>query len=641
MTGLLAVTQRELTEKRRVLVAALVGGALPWLAPLLPGWPTGEVAEMRFWLAVAVAAGFGVGLAIMIGSTMISGELRARRFGFHLARPLSAGSVWFGKLLAGVLLVVSVVALTCLPTILLGGSGGEILTLRFAKIAFNILIGAVGLLAASHAVATMISSRSPLIALDLVAFVLVGFAFLIAGWPLTYAKLTWVPRAGALLALVLAGLAQVACGRSDTRRGHLALSGTLWGVLGTLAFATLGFAAWFNAATPADLVSVTGSTCAPRGPWISVVGRVAHRGGIDQSFLLDTKSGLFLRTGIRHYLPDLAFSADGTRAVYKGKTDGGRPSASFAVWMVDLGGNENVPRTMFTKIFTDHTWGSLRLSADGDRLAVWDENTLAVYDLPSGKQVVAVKLAAKATQRRWGFVSPQRIRLVSWSYPDPKADRGDVHIDELDIESRRLVTVGRTIGFRTGGYLLGAFDPANNRMISQVSEDGAQLLTLHDAVADRRLATLARNQKGLSWTNLFLADGRIALGMVEDGRAKLLLFTPQGAPIEPVDLGPAQRAAVGPQLAANQLFVRIAADRLGDQSTNTTLLVDLSTGRATPLLPGYVPATTPGWLPDIAGQPELGSPASRLFETPQGGLAELDSTTLAFRPVLSLQGHLR
>ena len=75
MKGALLVAWREIAERRSVLAAALVAGLLAFASPLLPGVMTGRAAEARDAMALSVALGFGLLVALMVGASVVGRDL--------------------------------------------------------------------------------------------------------------------------------------------------------------------------------------------------------------------------------------------------------------------------------------------------------------------------------------------------------------------------------------------------------------------------------------------------------------------------------------------------------------------------------------------------------------------------------------
>ncbi|HEX2757519.1 MAG TPA: hypothetical protein VHP60_03365, partial [Thermoanaerobaculia bacterium] len=103
MKGTLAVAAREIAERRLLFLGALVVGLLPlgvFLIPVLRGNPR----EARSVAVLLVAATITVAFPLVFGATILVGDIAQKRLGFYFSRPLTAASIWAGKLLGALLI---------------------------------------------------------------------------------------------------------------------------------------------------------------------------------------------------------------------------------------------------------------------------------------------------------------------------------------------------------------------------------------------------------------------------------------------------------------------------------------------------------------------------------------------------------
>jgi hypothetical protein len=109
VSGLLLMAWREMEEHRKLLPASLLVGFAPFVILAL-GAP---------WARASVTTGvvslLALVVALILGFTMVSGELAAGRHGFFFARPLAWWQIWGGKLLAGLLLALGSGILAAIP----------------------------------------------------------------------------------------------------------------------------------------------------------------------------------------------------------------------------------------------------------------------------------------------------------------------------------------------------------------------------------------------------------------------------------------------------------------------------------------------------------------------------------------------
>src|SRR5678815_2403005 len=100
MRGLLALMQREISERRRVLLAAALGATIPFLVPVARGLHGTDAREARETTAVFLALGFAAVLSLALGWSVLSRDLADGRISFYFSRPLPGVAIWAGKIAA-------------------------------------------------------------------------------------------------------------------------------------------------------------------------------------------------------------------------------------------------------------------------------------------------------------------------------------------------------------------------------------------------------------------------------------------------------------------------------------------------------------------------------------------------------------
>jgi hypothetical protein len=643
MRGFLAVAERELRERWAVFPAALAAGLVALAAPLLP-WLPGEGFRDRCGvMALVLGTALAAGLAVSFGASMIGRDLRERRLGFYLARPIGVAALWFGKLAAGWLLVVGAAVLTLLPAVLVGALPGALLAReRVPLLAAAAAVVALFLLLLAHAAAFVVRSRSPLAVLDVALLLVVAAA--VAATALRLARACAWPgvergllalAALVVLALLAAGWAQVAVGRIDARRGHRALALGLWGVLVVAAALFAVYGLWFLAVTPRDLKSVVPLRVAARGPWLAVTGRVPGRGSYEPAFLLDAISGRhFTLTAGPTYFPEVAFSADGTRAAWVA-WDGLGHAAPAEVETLDLAdrGAQPVGTTIFP-MSREGYFGDLTLSADGGRLAVRDGRMLSVYEVASGRLLLSVRCPDSVEVALMSFLAPGRVRIVGLPLPERNVERGDLSIVELDVLGRKLRETGRVADVdRSALFFLQGL--AGTTLLVRDRRNEATTFTLCDASTGAPLAALASCRPAASCQGRKLADGRVVVGEAGPGGAEVRVFSPSGVAERVIPLLPARVIRLGLEPAVGRLVVALAPERLAGWADSATLVVDLARGTWKLLGSGYRPAGWYWWFSRTAVAPE--SVASRLLIAPDRSLVLLDPSTDTFRTVVEVR----
>ena len=122
MNSTMIIARRELSEKRFVFVAAGAFLLLALIVPLMPGVRAGERVGALMLTSLGFASIFSIGLAAILGATIIGRELSDGRLSFYFSKPVPATSVWWGKLVAAAALIVICFAIIGLPAFLSGGS---------------------------------------------------------------------------------------------------------------------------------------------------------------------------------------------------------------------------------------------------------------------------------------------------------------------------------------------------------------------------------------------------------------------------------------------------------------------------------------------------------------------------------------
>jgi hypothetical protein len=637
MRATLAVAAREIAERKLVLLGALLVGLIPLAIPLLPGLGGPHARDVRFVSALFLSLTITFAFPLLFGATVLVSDITHKRFAFYFSRPLPAASIWAGKLLAVLVVSVSGACLAAIPTVLFDGKRAFAAFDTSGSATAYFLLTTVLLLVGAHTVSSMVRLRSTWIVLDffLAALFAVAIAlslrslFLAGFWNLYDLNhspewLAWWLTAPLIATLLAASYVQVADGRTDAGRSHGALSATLWGLMTLLALPLAGLAWWVNAATPKDLVAISSIQLAQRGAWVSISGRLRARGSAEASFLYDTGSGRFIKRPVLEG-EGVAFSADGTRAVWlQGTPRFFEWSRAGVLRIAALDATE--PAAIVSDVETN-IWAQLALSPSGRRLAVFDGNILAAYEVsdPSHpRQLLAFRV--EKTSRSIAFVGEDTVRLLPRPYSTP--NRRDIAPRELEIEeisllSKKSVVIGRierdTVAnlriSADGRYLVGTMD---------------RRLTLRDGRTGALLATLSEDLETPKIR--FLSGDRIVVAGVANRKAILKIFLEgERTPLLPVDLGPAASVILGGEIAPGRIAVALNLFRRNEEGARKAwklAVVDISAGRVVSSVDGLIPADRFGWwFSPVMPPAETGSPASHLFLDADGALVRLDPAT--------------
>jgi hypothetical protein len=624
MSGFVAVTWREIAERRKILYAAAAAALIPLILPAIRRLSPNEVAEARGWTALMTATAFAVGLCIALGSSLLVPRIATRRIAFDLARPLSAAAIWFGSMAATAALALASAAIIWIPARLAGArnvAGELVKNPTLGRVTLLILFAALLVLfAVAHGGTLIVRSRSPWLAVDaiLCAACILAIGATVSRLPERFAL---GPRLACLLGIaVVAGAAFVAGGYASIERGrteapaaHGALSTVLWAVLVPAVVAAYAYASWVMAASPGDLPASPGGFSvepAASGPWVRAAGSARHA---DAYFLLDTASGRFVRAQTPDWR-EPALSRDGRRAAWIEAEERGGP---YPVRMLHLDEPRAVP--VVTRILMSTYPSLLVLSPDGSRLATWEQGILSIHDVDVQRTLASVKVPVGEKESLSGvFVGPDAFRLFR------RGDRA-VEILELGVATRSLKTRGR-IEASAGLRFLSA-DPEGARLVTL--EGAEPRARLYDAANGSLLASLADGPSDSRWP-VFLPDRRIVVSEKNAKVRVLRVFGPDGSAQKTIELPAMDALSFGGEASPGLLCLGFGdATEGGAPFQYKAWLVGLDDGSLRKI------ADDLGPLHLRQATPDLGSEATKLFYGPgQRSLVRLDPVTGERRVVL-------
>ena len=602
MRKLLAVAARELRERWILFPASLASGFFPLVLPAF-GVRRGDAAFVGVFGAASLAAA----AAVVIGSSMLARDAADGRLGFLFSRPLPWGTIWGGKWLAALVLVVSSGILAAIPWTAafplssLGGRHGDswlraALDGPGAAPLFVIVVLGVGL---ANFSATAFRSRSPWLVLDLVLLLAALWAtrryvaplwlYGVLGkeqWSLTLALLLLA------LGLLVGSVAQVAVGRTDLRRAHRALSLAFWAVIGLSLAVAAGYWLWVRSAGP-DAVRVHAVTRDAAGRWIYVEGSGPHRGWYPHGFLIDTTTGGYLARpglddGLERFAVGMLFSTDGRFGALSGAAGGGA-----ALKLLDL--REAAPRVTEVRLESSPppTWRTrFALSPSASSVFVVHESGASLYALPSGRRVATTTILPgwRPAAARYLAEGAARAWLVpSDDIPGARRARAEMRVVDLAVD-------GASSG--TTFPLTAAIDPMSGLRAVLPDADGRRILTsdaglhLRDGATGDLVASLVEGPGVIP--ALFLADGRIVVeGRGGDGEPPsahphLWVFDRVGTKLADFELplGPCV-LGTGPEVAPGRVVVSCFRSPFPSDASR---VVDLASGGVVDTLPGLQPA---------------------------------------------------
>jgi hypothetical protein len=633
--GVLIVAAREISERKRIFLAAAVASLLPFLAPLLPNIAHGDVSQARAVLAMIFLVAFGIGTAIVLGSTILVRDLAERRFSFFFSRPISSLAIWGGKILAAFLLASGAALLCALPTWIAAPGTGlverslapVVTTFGLGGLFFGGLLLFVGLF---HAAAVSIRSRSPWLVVDIVLLIACSIVMGRSWLFLTRAEvsgprdfLNWAPPV-LLVLLLAAGGVQVAVGRTDLKRGHGAQSLTIWGVLLPLTLAGAGATYWLLTPAPSDLLVISEAKAAPAGEWIAISGPARHRGDARATFLLNSKTAAGLLTGLGwSWGGEPVFSPDGRVALWYVLERGADPSVRL--WRADL--EEAHPRPRATTITA---LGELSFSPSGRRIAILEANTLSIVEMDSEKTLAAVRIPGDA--RNFFFFEENTVRLYP-RWAGPMRHNGMFSpLYEFRIADRKLEKTGE-VPRPPDERLLIRYEAGGSRLLAL---EGRRRLTLRDGRSGRLLSTLSESRP----INVFLPllDESVVTCGVENRSLTLRRVSLDGRLLGGVSLPDYDSATLTGLDSGGRLLVsaRPSSNPDGTRKNWDLLAIDTTSDLVVSQTPRLLPLSPFAWFfsPTLPPATEFGPPRTKYFLDEEGALVFFDTATGERRQIL-------
>ena len=582
MSATLTIARREIAEKKFVFAAALAFAVLPFILAAIPGTHMGLVGTLI--TSTIFAAAFAGGLAVILGSSFVARDISDGRMSFYFSRPVSAAAIWFGKLTGALLLVVLSFFIIFGPGLILSAARRGLWRQAFpadsgAALAV-ILIACLVLLLLAHVLSTFVRSRSPWIALDFAIAVAVAVAIFAMVRPLFLGQATLLT--GRLLAalgiaivasVIAAGAFQLADGRTDRVRSHLALSRFLWLAVGLAVVIAGAYVWWVVSATPRDLLNVYAHEQSASGGAAILVGQAQNRADYHAGFLIDPATGAFERLHPTDWY-SADFVAGGTKLLEIVRST---RSGSADVFLRDA--RPDAPR-FDPRITVAARWDSkVAVSDDARQMAVIDGGSLSIYDIASRQSLGTVQIP-KDLGRVHAMFFPAKSVARLYLIPQQGACAGCVPQDkprtisilEFDANSRQLAHTGATQA--TGRYARLGVSADGTTMAVRTNE----ALSFHDA---RTGATLASPVVGpgerLGYATTFLRDGGAAVAVEIDHQFQIRVFNRDGSLRHSIPIGPARRVWPIREVAAGKLVAGTSSEE-GAGGHWAAVCIDSATG---------------------------------------------------------------
>jgi hypothetical protein len=602
MNATLAIAGRELRDKTRLFLVAAVLAVLPFLAVLLPtsrGWDRGIIIGM-FGGTLAIA--LGLGLAIALGAATIGRELTDRRLSFYFSKPVSPAAIWIGKAAASLFTALACFAIVGVPALLVSRSSwGATWTGSQEELVGVMVVAMLALFLVSHTLSTMIRSRSTLIAVDAVLLVLTVYGVvslvrpLIAGGGMRLSGILLAVLGIALLLILAIGpVLQLAHGRTDARRSHVALSRVVWPALLVVFLAAAAYVAWVVHPSPSDLGLHAFAVQAPGGQWMMVAGQSDGRGDYQAAMMVNTRDGRVVR--MRTPWSGPVFSRDGRVALSFGPPSlaGRRRDMEGQVTYLD-----GQPRVEATHLNDPATY---ILSDDGARVAVVDDGVISVQDLKGDRLLASARGLKDHVQMEMIFLGPNLVRI--WQH-----EPGSLAIWDFDVTHKTLAKIGQineNVPFRG---------------LAANADASRLLLPLSGKVVDGRTGALLYQLPPASRRgSAMLSDGSVVV--VDRKGNRVQVFGPDGASRATIPLPwPISYGMLACEIEGGKAV--LVLDR--NQQSTMTLVIDVKRGVIE--RSDAVHAWAPGWYAADPRTVVLAADAPLAVNGPNGKLALWNTKT--------------
>ena len=634
MKAFFALVAREISERKALLAAAAVASLLPLLAPLLPSTgsnPPEDIREAVMWVMV-----FGLVplFAILLGSSFVGRDLAEGRLGFFFAQPISGPTIWFGKLaaIAGLLWVSQVIIM--LPTVLLAPEPLQLIAPKgplgpYDPLWFTVLplwLGPIGVTLLAHAVGTIWRSRSLWVILDLIALLaVIGGAWLLFR-PFFFHYTAGVAVRGylwlvsiLLAALALGGALQMVAGRVDPRRGHRALSVTVWSIVLVGVFGLGGWTWWIRSADLEDL-SASRMVALGGGDWIAVVGPSPGRVDYEPRFIVNTADGRWLRADSRSLwdMGDMVIARDQSRAVWLSPIAFG----SSKLMVADL----DNPRPSghesgfdFNVLVRD-----LALSDDGDRVVVIQDRTVMAFDLDRRTQLAAAQISGDFEPHAVSFETRDRVRIETIDSTQNTTDRVRFQTRFLDLEDKTLSDGDEP---RKSYYakIIPRVDGKTRVSFEDLGENERRMILVDEATGER-LAELGRM---VGWRFIRVVGDRLVVARWGRDGERIQIFDGFGTLVRTIELDDVGAIYPGGQVHEERLVFGLWTwgSNEAPSPRMRTMVVDVDAATGEIVLDGFAPVLGVWGNETSAGAWDVGSSASRVLQGPDESLHLWDPET--------------
>ncbi|HVE72577.1 MAG TPA: hypothetical protein VNI54_14525 [Thermoanaerobaculia bacterium] len=519
---------RDLRERSRLLTACIVLAAVPFLATLLPS-ARGHRADVVAIIGGSLAICIGLGVALGLGNSVVARDLAERRMSFYFAKPLRPAALWIGKAGAALATTLFCFLVIAVPAMMFAGPAWD---RRWLGDTQPIFVGALTisvLFFVSHAFATVVRSRSPLLALDFLFAILGSGVLIMIVWPVLLGRaiqlvsvLVLTIAVAVLIILAIAPIWQLEHGRADVRRSHAAFSRFFWPAVAVVLLVAGGYVWWLVSPDPQDLDEVLAVEQPQRGNEVIVTGGARGRGDYNATFLIDQATGKYERLSTPPWW-GLQASKDGKVIAWL------QPAGIFSLSRLEL-----YVRGRATGILLSHS-AHFVLSDDGSRVATDTGRMVTVYDVATGRILASAAGFDPRSQAHLFFPTNDVVRIY---------ETQPLRISELDIPLRKVTRLNeRALATPAGPSI-------------SVSGDGTRMFVrgpniIADARTGATIATIDPDRGSAA----MLHDGSVAMITWVAGGPRLRLYAPDGTRRHEIPLAPTQNAWVAGEVEGGKLLI--------------------------------------------------------------------------------------
>jgi hypothetical protein len=378
-----------------------------------------------------------------------------------------------------------------------------------------------------------------------------------------------------------------------------------------------------RAATPIGFPERQVAGAGGDGRFVALLATDGEARGRTASFLLDTNTGRFLRIPVQHVA---AIAPEGGHAVWVEEAPFWRQH-DLDLRLARLGGPAPVVETIeLDPPIPGPSVRHLALAGVAERLAIVQDSTLSVHELPSGR-ALSRTAAADGDWVTAAFLSDGRLRALRRVRPVVGGPGRGVLPGFLEIVELAGGVPSSRVPLDAVGHAVPASGLSGERIL--LHEPGApRIVSLHEATSGRRLRVFAGEPGWPVNDAALLGDGRVAV-VEGSGAVNRLRLAADGEADRLIEL-PAGFATLGGELPGGRIVIGLrSTPRVG--SAGETVTLACATGEIVRREAGLVPVVHQG----IYGGARDLSGAATLFQSQSGELVRLDPGTGARRVVLA------